>query len=288
MDKIAAARTVGEALSAARLCYGTRVSYITTQALLSHATGYQKAWLAAHHEAPLSIEQAYRFAAAIARAADGEPLAYITGEREFGMLSFHVEPGVLVPRPETESLVDEVVHWVHVHVSGAPRIIDVGTGSGVIAVSLAARLPHAYVVASDITMRALKVTRINAERHRVMQRIGLVQGSLLEPFAGPFDVIAANLPYIDSSELTELDVGVWEPLEALNGGSGGLALVDALLRQSPSRLAVGGLIALEIGYNQGLQAVEMCVKAFPEARVTLHQDLAGLDRIITVNTSIPL
>ncbi|GAB4470730.1 MAG: peptide chain release factor N(5)-glutamine methyltransferase [Anaerolineae bacterium] len=284
MGDLREARSVGEAMTLARRLYRESVSHITMQALLAHITGHDRAWLLAHAEAGLTASQAGRFAELMERAAQGEPLAYLTGEREFAGLAFHVEPGVLVPRPETEEVVNIVVRWAANRAAGPLRVIDVGTGSGIIAVTLALRLPQAQITASDISADALRVAGHNARRHGVIDRITFVQGDLLTPFPGPFEVIAANLPYIASDELALLDVGRWEPEVALDGGADGLEIVRRLLEQAPSRLVPGGLLVLEIGYNQGAQAAAVCQSAFPKARVRVERDLAKLERIVVVET----
>ncbi len=284
MDDLREARSVGEAMALARRLYREGVSHITMQALLAHITGHDRAWLLAHAEASLTADQAGRFAELMERAVQGEPLAYLTGEREFAGLAFYVEPGVLVPRPETEEVVNIVVRWAANRPMGPLRVIDVGTGSGIIAVTLALRLPQAQITASDISADALRVARHNAQRHGAGSRITFVQGDLLAPFRGPFEVIAANLPYIASDELALLDVGRWEPEVALDGGADGLEIVRRLLQQASSRLAPGGLLVLEIGYNQGARAAAICQSAFPAARVHVERDLAKLERIVVVET----
>ena len=279
--------TVGEALALGRqLSTGESppLTPTTAQALLAFVTGRGRAWLLAHREAPLPAADARRFVGLLERAAAGEPLAHLTGEREFYGLPFTVTPDVLVPRPETEALVDVALAWARDHSVAAPRIVDVGTGSGAIAVTLAVRLPGARVTAVELSEPAIRIAQGNVERHGVAERVALVLGDLLRPLAGPFDIIVANLPYINQQEIEALDVGRWEPRIALDGGPDGLDLVRALLEQAPSRLAPGGLVALEIGYDQGPRAVALCRAAFPGAGVALLPDLAGLDRIVKVET----
>jgi release factor glutamine methyltransferase len=158
----------------------------------------------------------------------------------------------------------------------------VGTGSGAIAVTLALKRPGARVIATDISSPALAVAHCNAEHHGVSDRIAFVQADLLTPLAGPFDAVAANLPYINRDELAALEVGRWEPRIALDGGPDGLDPVRRLLADLPSRLTSPGLLVLEIGHDQGPRAIRLCEAAFPTARVTLLPDLSRLDRIISV------
>ena len=275
------ARTVGEALESARQ---SGVTSVTRQVLLAYVVGRGRTWLLAHPEASLSESEAERFAALLSRAAAGEPLAHLIGEREFHGLPFAVTPDVLIPRPETEALVDGVLEWAEKRESPPLRIVDVGTGSGAIAVTLAFRLPRSRVVAVDISPAALEIARHNARRHGVAEWVHFVLGDLLDGLAGPFDVIVANLPYVTTEELAALEAGRWEPPVALDGGPDGLSLIGRLLEQAPSRLARPGLLGLEIGYRQGERVVALCQAAFPDAEVRLEADLAGLDRIVWVQS----
>lgn len=276
--------TVGDALAAGRAAATPDgpLTPATAHALLAYVTGKGRAWLLAHREAALTAEQAARYMALIERAASGEPLAHLIGEREFYGLPFAVTPDVLVPRPETEGLVDAVLHWADARGRAAPRLVDVGTGSGAIAVTLALKLPGARVTAVDVSWPALEIAQANTRRHGVADRVGLALGDLLAPVGPGQGAIAANLPYVNADELAALEVGRWEPRVALDGGADGLALVRRLLSQAPARLAPGGLLALEIGHDQGERVVALCQDAFPAAAVALHKDLAGLSRIVTV------
>lgn len=285
---MAVLRTVGDALAHARPFYTASNAVLTpaiAQALLAHVLGRGRAWLLAHPEARLSDGEAAQYLDLLQRILAGEPFAHLVGEREFYGLPFTVTPHVLIPRPETEGLVDLVLEWVRERDLSQPRLVDVGTGSGAIAVILALRLPAASILAVDVSAAALHIARCNAARHGVAERIMFVRGNLLDALSGPFDAIIANLPYISSEEIAALEVGRWEPRIALDGGPDGLDLVRALLRQAPSRLAPGGLLALEIGHDQGLRVVALCREAFPSARISLLPDLAGLDRLVRVETA---
>lgn len=278
------ARTVGDALAGVRVLHtaGSSVTAAVAQAWLSHLLAKDRAWLLAHPEALLDPECAARFADGLRRLVAGEPLAYLTGEREFCGLAFAVTPDVLIPRPETDDLIEDILAWITQHEPHQPHIMDVGTGSGAIAVTLAVRLGGAQWVATDISLAALQVARLNARRHRVQERVQFVRADLLAGIAGRFDVIAANLPYIASDVLPTLDVHRWEPTLALDGGPDGLDLIRRLLRQVPSRLNPGGLLILEIGYDQGERVVALCEEAFPGAAVEVRSDLVGLDRRVLV------
>jgi release factor glutamine methyltransferase len=257
----------------------------TGSALLGHVLGLTRAQVLARPEQVLTPEQAAAFEALVARAAAGEPLAYLTGRREFYGLDFEVDPAVLVPRPETELLVDRAL------AAQPARVLDVGTGSGCIAVTLAVRLPEAALTASDLSPAALALARRNAQRHGVAEHITFVHSDLLDAFLPPassfqppFDLIAANLPYIDTDELGTLPVARFEPRLALDGGPGGLVLVARLLRQAPALLAPGGRLLLEIGASQGPAALDLAHAAFPSAAAHVQRDLAGLDRLLVIET----
>jgi len=262
---------------------GERLTITTTQALLAHVTGRGRAWLLAHREESLHEADAARYLDLLGRAAAGEPLAHLTGEREFYGLAFTVTPDVLVPRPETEAVVDAALDWLNEQQIVVPRLVDVGTGSGAIAVTLALKVPQARVTAVEISPAAMDIARHNAEQHSVAARMNFVIGDLLAGLAGPFDVITANLPYINREELAALEVGRWEPRVALDGGEDGLVLVRRLLDQAPTRLARKGLLVLEIGHDQGQRVEALCRAAFPAAHVQIQPDLAHLDRIVTVD-----
>ena len=266
---------------------------VTAQALVGHVLGLSRAQVLARPERLLTADEAAAYEALVARAAAGEPLAYLTGKREFCGLVFEIDANVLVPRPETELLVE-----LALKLSPAPRrIVDVGTGSGCIAVTLAARLPEAAVTAVDVSSAALAVARRNAERHGVAERMVIAQSDLLQEVSNvesgglrppdstleEYDLIIANLPYIDSDELRSLPVAAHEPRLALDGGPGGLALLERLLAQARERVAPGGSVLLEIGAGQGVRARVLARAAFPEARVTVHRDWAGLERVVQLN-----
>jgi release factor glutamine methyltransferase len=279
---------VGDALNLARVqaaLPGSALTPATAQALLAYAAGRGRSWLLAHREERLLPAQASLFASLLERAASGEPLAYLLGEREFCGLRLSVSPDVLIPRPETEGLVEAVVAWLETRNLPSPRLVDVGAGSGAIALALAVRCPRAQVTAVEISRPALEIAALNVARHGAGGRVGLIQGSLLDSLSGPFDVIAANLPYINREELSALEVGRWEPCVALDGGLDGLDLVRDLLSQAPRRLAQPGLLVLEIGFDQGQRVAALCREAFPAARVALLPDLARLDRMVRVETS---
>lgn len=251
--------------------------------LLAHALGRDHAYLVAHDDETLTPAQAAAYEALLARAAVGEPIPYLLGHAPFFGLEFAVSPAVLIPRPETEQLVEMAIAWAGGR--GGLRVADVGTGSGCIAVSLAAHLAAAAVLASDISAAALAVAAGNVAR-LAPGRVALARGDLLRAVAPGLDLIAANLPYVTRGEWTTLPDGVksYEPTLALDGGLDGLDVIRALLPQAATRLRPGGLLLLEIGWQQGPAAVALARTYFPAARVAVRPDFAGLDRFIAVQT----
>lgn len=275
-------RAAAERLSAAEVDSPRLVA----EALLAHTLRLSRTQLLAHLERVPTAGQIVAYETLIHRCEAGEPLAYVLGRREFYGLDFVVDARVLIPRPETELLIDTALELIRVVSSIEPRIADIGTGSGAIAVTLAARLPHARIIATDISAAALEVARENARRHHVADRIRFEQGDLLAPIDEPLDLIAANLPYVRRDELPSLSRSIrnYEPAVALDGGSDGLATVRRLLHAAPRALEPGGAILAEIGAAQGEAAREAAQAAFPFADIQVKRDIAGLDRLLVVRT----
>ncbi len=240
-----------------------------------------RAWVVSHLEASLSPEQIQALDEMLERLLRREPLAYILGRADFYDLEFAITPAVLIPRPETELLVETGLDWLRAH-PNKRRVADVGTGSGIIAVTLAKKMPHLRVVATDASDAALQVAHHNTERHHVHDQIRLVQTYLLEGIPGPLDLVCANLPYIPTAKLDQLEVARYEPLSALDGGPDGLALIGELLTELPGKLAPGGLALFEIEAGQGQSAPALAWKTLPGAEVHVKEDLAGLPRLLTV------
>jgi release factor glutamine methyltransferase len=223
-----------------------------------------------------------------ARRSAGEPLPYILGHWEFFGLDMLVTAKVLIPRPETELLVEHAVKWLRSH-PDCRQVADIGTGSGCIAIALATQIPDLQVLATDLSPHPLQVARQNAARHGVAECITFVQADLLElpSEVGRFDLIAANLPYIPTATLVELPVSCFEPSLALDGGLDGLDLIRRILAQAPAYLSPDGCMLLEIEAHQG-EAVRNLAKAiFPQAQVQLFPDLAGHDRMVRIDLSTP-
>ena len=224
-----------------------------------------------------------RFRALIARRARGEPVSYITGRREFWSLDFVVTPAVLTPRPETELLVETAVELVAA--KSPPRILDLGTGSGAIAVALAKEIIGAEIVATDISREALEIARANARRHGVEDRISFLAGDLFAPVAdmrGAFDLIVSNPPYIRRDDIPALprDVRDFEPRIALDGGVDGLDFYRRIAGEAARYLSADGSIAVEIGAGMSAEVARLFADAgFADVRV--EKDLAGLERVVT-------
>jgi len=255
---------------------------LDAEVLLAHVRGCQRILLYTAFDTPVADAERARFRELVKRRGEGEPVAYLVGSREFFSLPFAVSPAVLVPRPETEGLVVRAIDLCQG--LDAPRIMDVGTGSGAIAVTLAKRVPRARLVATDISAAALDVARENARRHGVADRIEFLECDLCgDPrAAGLFDVIASNPPYVREDEFAALprDVRLHEPKGALVAGPTGVEVIARLAGEAVGRLASGGWLLVEIGPNVAASA-EAAVAAVPglECGATL-KDLAGLPRIL--------
>ncbi len=275
----------------ARLVDVTDSPDLDAQVLLAHLTGKPRTWLAAHPDSPLSDLELASAREAVSKLIAGTPLPYILGHWEFFGLDFEITPDVLIPRPETELLVEQALLWLQSRPAtnfSSLRAADVGTGSGCIAVSLAHHVRDLRVLATDLSLPALEVARHNALRHNVANRVDFVQCDLLPPHPAPlpteshFDVICANLPYIPTKTLEHLPIFGREPTLALNGGNDGLDPIRHLLKIAPEWLAPDGLILLEIEAGQGMAAVSLAYDSFDKATINLRRDLAGKERLVAI------
>ncbi len=250
------------------------------ETLLLHLIGRNRAWLLAHLDDEFGGCKSIGFAQLIERRLAGEPIQYITGECEFYGLPFVVNRDVLIPRPETEHLVEKVLELA----TGLerPRIVDVGTGSGAIAVALARHLPAAHVTAIDLSSAALAVARGNAERNGAADRIQFLEGDLLAPVAGEqFDFVVSNPPYVSSGDRDMLAVEVreHEPEMALFAGASGLDVYVRLAPLAFEALVPGGFVLFEIGYGQAAAIAEL-LEAAGFRGIEFTKDLQGIDRVI--------
>ena len=251
------------------------------QVLAACVLGQTRAWVLGHPEHLLLPDQVARLEALVEKLAQGTPLPYLTGRQEFYGLEFEVTPEVLIPRPETELLVEHALAAAK-NLPGGAWAADVGTGSGCIAVTLAKHAPNLCLLAVDRSRAALYVARRNAVWHVVAERVHFVQGSLLTAARGPFSLVCANLPYIPAGALADLETAKHEPRMALDGGTDGLALIAALLADAPRILAPGGLMLLEMQYDQGPAIHALTVGVLPGVRVSVLPDLAGLPRLVKI------
>jgi len=258
----------------------TEFPFIEINAIASSILGKPKEWIVSHPESLLDPGQVQALDHAVERLLTGEPLAYITGQRAFYGLDFEVNRNVLIPRPETEILVEEAINWFENH-PDRRSMADIGTGSGAIAITCADRFPDLKITAIDISPEALTVARRNAERHHVTDRIEFKQNDLLTGFKEKFDVIAANLPYIPSDSLNQLDVIRFEPRLALDGGTTGITFITRLLDQSRKNIRPEGCLFLEIQYNQ-INVISIIEQYYPHAVTNIVNDLASLPRVIKI------
>jgi release factor glutamine methyltransferase len=271
--------------------------------------GADRTAIVAHREAPVGVEAQTRFDAAVERRAAGEPVAYIRGIKEFHGLAFVVDPRGLIPRPETEALVDAAVAEVMARLArrageagsgdaagGDPiRVADIGTGSGAIAVAVAVELRkrrvtmgrHVTIAATDVSPDALDLARENAVGHAAAEGMRFIEADLLPPVlpdnGTPFDLILANLPYVRTDAIAGLPVAAsFEPRLALDGGPDGLDVIRALLELLPEALTEDGLALVEIGADQGESGPAAVAETLPGWRATVEPDLAGLPRVLRV------
>ena len=261
---------------------------LDAQILLAHVMGHSRTWLLTHTEALLTPPQLDEAEKAFTQLQAGTPLPYIIGHWEFFGLDLDITKDVLIPRPETELLVEKAITWL----KASPErrtVADIGTGSGAIATALAMHMSDANITATDISFAALKVAKHNARKFHVHHRINFLQCDLLPQHVDPlptdshFDLICANLPYIPTETLQQLPIFGREPTLALDGGPTGLDIIRRLLTIAPEWLAPQGLILLETEASLGMQTLSLAYDMFSEATIHLHQDLSGKDRLVEIS-----
>jgi release factor glutamine methyltransferase len=308
--------TTGEAIAHAseRLrASGSETARLDAELLLGWAIGVDRTAIVAHPEAPVGADALTRFAAGVERRAAGEPVAYIRELKEFHGLAFSVDRRALIPRPETEALVDAAVDEVMRRLVDRPgeagsgsgaggdaiRVADVGTGSGAVAVALAVALRgrrvvlgrHVWITATDISPDALDLARENAVGHAAADGMRFIEADLLPPVlpddGARLDVVLANLPYVRSDAIAGLPIAAsFEPRLALDGGGDGLDVIRALLARLPDALADDGVALFEIGADQGESAPAAVASVLPGWRAAIAPDLAGLPRILRVERPV--
>jgi release factor glutamine methyltransferase len=254
---------------------------LDAEVLLAHVVGCPRIQLYTRYDELASDEVRSQYKKLVLRRTEGCPVAYLVGYKEFYNLRFAVSPAVLVPRPETEILVLEAIRLAKA--LAAPKVLDVGTGSGAIAVTLAKHLPQAQVTAVDISPAALEVAQRNAQTHGAFDRIQFVLGDLLGEFRDEerFDVIVSNPPYVATEEWHQLPetVAKFEPRQALDGGPAGMLIIERLLREAKEHLLPGGTVLMEIGANQGKPVLALAERVGGYDKVAILPDHAGLPRV---------
>ncbi len=281
---------------------GSETPRLDAELLLGHTAGLERTALIAHPTAPVPDGTAARYRESLDRREAGEPVAYIRGLKEFRGLAFSVDRRALIPRPETERLVELAEAEVLARLAGAPRpagtppleIADVGTGSGAVIVALAVSLRRrgmlgdVRLLATDASREAVELARENAVAHAVADRIDIAVADLLPAGTGPWDLILANLPYVRSGAIRDLPrAASFEPRSALDGGPDGLAVIDRLLDALPADLAAGGIALLEIGADQGEAIVEAVAGRLPGWSCEVELDLARQPRVARVTRQEP-
>jgi release factor glutamine methyltransferase len=275
-------QTVDEALRRGKdtLARCSSTPRLDAEVILAHVLGMGRAALLARPEQRLDVEAESTYSGLLERRKQGEPIAYLTGHKEFYDLDLLITRDVLVPRPETESVVEACL--ADLPEDEAATFADIGTGSGAILVAVTMQRPHLRAYGTDISAEAIAVAALNCEQYNISGRVRLYAGNLCEPLPEPVNVIAANLPYVPPGEATP-EVATWEPNVAVfGGGDDGSALIRQFLAQAPRYLLPGGTIIMETAHSQGAIVSGLAQAAFPSAKVEVKKDLAGYDRIVTI------
>lgn len=264
---------------------------LDAQSLLSFALGKDRTWLIVNYREPLASAADRLFADLIGRRAAGEPLQYIIGRQEFYGLDFEVSPAVLIPRPESELIIEEALRLTSIAGWSSPLFVDVGTGSGCLAITLAREVPSARIVAIDISAPALEVAKRNATASGVADRIEFIKGDLLCSFDGKAAIIVSNPPYVARSEMDGLqrEVRDWEPRLALTDEADGLSLHRRLLDQAPARLHRDGYLICELGYQQASTVRKLLQQTAGQhwGPPRFLTDLQGIERTIILQPQPP-
>ncbi len=259
---------------------------LDAQLLLAYALKRKKEWVLAHPEHHLSTSELTTFEEYLDRLVSGEALPYLLGSWEFYGRSFHVAADVLIPRPETELLIENALGFLRSHPE-ARLSADIGTGSGCIAISLALEIPDLHVIAVDISPSAIEVARVNTRKHGVDDRVKLIVSDLMHPFDFRFGLICANLPYIPSERLQRLAVAEREPVLALDGGMDGLAVIRRLARELPEWLVPGGRALLEVDSSHAHVLAGELTSMYSSVRTDVLKDLSGRDRVVILDRTEP-
>jgi release factor glutamine methyltransferase len=297
IERLTDVTTLQDALTQAKSMLGHPVVHsaqLDAQVLLCHVLGIERAMLYAYPEREMTSQQEQQYFALIACRKQHEPVAYLTGHKEFYGLDFCVDKRVLIPRPETELLVETALEMIQHRIARGqmPVVADIGTGSGAIPITIAIEEPCLpYLYATDISSDALQVAHLNCQRHRVTERVRLLQGHLVSPLPESVDLLLANLPYVGTDELVDIspDVKLYEPHQALFSGPDGLDLLQRLAKEVHQShvLKPAGALLLEIGYRQREALTQLFRELWPDASITCRKDYTGFDRILQVETFNP-
>lgn len=254
---------------------------LEVQVIAAYLLGHPREWVIAHPDFSLASTQVENLNHALVRLQNREPLAYITGQQAFYGLDFIVSPAVLIPRPETELMVEEAIQWLEAN-PHRRHAADIGTGSGVIAITLADTFPDLNMTGIDISEDALAVASKNVTKHNVQERVLLKKNDLLSNIDESFDLILANLPYIPTQTLNSLNGLRYEPRLALDGGPDGLQALRMLLEQAPAPILPRGAIFLEIEATLSQPILQIARDFFPQAKIDLLFDFANLPRLVRI------
>lgn len=270
---------------AARLASISESPALDSSVLIAHIINKSRTWVKAHPELTLTTKQQDQLEDSLARLERGESFPYVLGHWEFFGLDFKISPDVLIPRPETELLVEKAIAWLKKH-PDKRSINDVGTGSGAIAISIAVKIPDSKILATDISPKALQIAVQNAIIHEADGRITFMECDLLpKPINKnqlPIDLLCANLPYIPTEILHNLSVYKREPTLALDGGQDGFDLIRRLMNMVIGHLSPNAMMLFEIDSTLGKQALQLAYQTFPDAKIQLHQDLTGRNRLLQI------
>jgi release factor glutamine methyltransferase len=272
---------------------GIEDSYIEARILLGHATNLSPVQMYTEPEQTLSREEENKLEKLVGRRLQHEPTAYILKRREFYGIDFYVDSRVLIPRPETEVLVDAALEFARSrsnHLTRPLLVADIGTGCGAIAISLALNLPGSKVYATDLSSSALEVARLNCVHHKVAEQVTLLPGDLLQPLPEPVDLVVANLPYIRNSELPNLspEIAKFEPRMAIDGGRSGMDCIRQLLEQVKERVNFGGCLLLEMGQNQEEDMGQLVHTHLKEVNFRFIADFNGINRVVKIELGCPI
>lgn len=251
--------------------------------ILTHIINKPQSWIFAHSEEKITKEQYLHLNNILDKLESGIPLPYILGEWEFFNLRFNITPDTLIPRPETELLVETALSWLQDN-PDKNKLAEIGTGSGCIPISIAMNNSNVQITSCDISQAALDIAQINSQTHQIQDRINFMLSDIFDNLNGKYHLICSNPPYIPTKTLRGLEVFEKEPTLALDGGAKGLDIIAKILSESADHLLPGGLILMEIEARQGIEVQYLAQQNFPSADIHVKKDLAGHDRLLVIQT----